>query len=171
MATKLHLDGNVEVGDGSGTCGACHGVGDDPWPRTGAHAAHELPMASVKVDCVACHVIPRGTPHPLGTPAVVAFSGLAAHGGLAPTYDAATKTCANVYCHALRGASLPTPRWTDGGKASSCGSCHGVPPTAPHTPSSACGTGSCHGNSVSGGVLTPAGIAHHVDGKVDLSIP
>ena len=172
LATRLHLDGVVELGDGSGTCGACHGSAADPSPPTGAHAAHASPTMAVKVACATCHALPvAGVPHPEGKPAVVRLSGLAAKGGLAPTYDTTTKTCASVYCHSLRSASIPAPAWNDGPSVSACGSCHGIPPGPPHTTSSACGTGTCHGNSVSGGALTPAGIAHHVDGKTDLSIP
>ena len=170
-ATKLHLDGKVELGDGSGGCGACHGHGDDPWPTTGAHAAHEAPKTAVKVECTTCHAVPNaGEPHPLGTPkATVRLLGLAAKGGLAPTYEPTTGTCANVYCHALRGAATPTPTWT--GAAVTCTSCHGIPPSAPHTTATSCGTTTCHAGSIESGVLTPAGVAHHVDGTIDLSVP
>ena len=31
----LHLNGKVDLGDGSGQCGACHGTADSPWPTLG----------------------------------------------------------------------------------------------------------------------------------------
>ncbi len=176
IATKLHLDGLVEVGDGSGKCGACHGTGDDPWPKTGAHAAHASPSRAAPVACGTCHDVPTsfgpGTGHPrdTGTP-IVTLTGLAAHGGLAPKYDSATKTCANVYCHAGPGGKTPTPTWTAGATASTCGACHSIPPPAPHTSGISCGVGTCHGGSVDSGTFTRKGIAKHVDGVIELAIP
>jgi predicted CxxxxCH...CXXCH cytochrome family protein len=170
-ATTLHLDGTIELGDGKGTCGSCHGTGEDPWPTTGAHAAHASPSAAAKVECSTCHTLPYGVPHPLGKgAATVSLTGLAAKGGLAPTYDAATKTCADVYCHALPGATTPKPQWTDP-TASKCGGCHGLPPSAPHSTAVTCGSTSCHAGAIESGTLTTAGKAHHVDGKIDLSLP
>lgn len=154
---KLHVNGRVDLGDGSGRCGACHGQGDSPWPSTGAHPAHAAPADAKPVACETCHEVPRaGDRHPIGRGgAAVRLSGLAINGGSRATYDASTKTCAATYCHQGAAASVPAPRWTDGAKARACGACHATPPPPPHPPSSACEQ--CHG---------PRTSATHVDGFV-----
>jgi len=141
VAAKLHANGRVDLGDGSGRCGACHGRDDDPWPTTGAHAAHARPSGSRPVACETCHEVPMGT-HPKGEPVRVRLSGLAVRGGRRASYDPATKTCAGTYCHEGVGASDPAPRWDGRG---ACGSCHGAPPPPPHATRSDCAA--CHGGS------------------------
>lgn len=173
VSTKLHLDGRVEVGDGTGKCGSCHGKGDDPWPRTGAHGTHASPLNAASVACAGCHVVPGpGAAHPAGRGfAAVRFAGLAAKGGAKPSWEAATKTCGGTYCHAgVSGGSKPAPTWLDPTGAG-CGTCHGLPPSAPHVASTACGTGTCHGGVVSASMITAKGKAVHVDGTIDLSAP
>lgn len=169
--TDLHLNGTVEAGNGNPGCGACHGSGADPYPTTGPHPTHKAPKGGKPVPCETCHVVPPSrVGHPAGKgTATVTFSGLAVAHGSAATYDAATKTCSNVYCHAQVGAALPAPTWTAG--TVKCGACHAVPPPAPHTTSSGCGTGFCHSGIVSGGAITTAGAGVHVDGKIDLVLP
>jgi predicted CxxxxCH...CXXCH cytochrome family protein len=156
-APKLHVNGRVDLGDGSGTCGACHGQGDSPWPSTGAHPAHAAPAEAKPVACETCHDVPGpGDRHPVGRgAAAVRLLGLAANGGRRATYDPATKTCAGTYCHEGSGASRPAPRWTDGPAARACGACHASPPPSPHPATSACEQ--CHG---------PRTNATHVDGFV-----
>jgi predicted CxxxxCH...CXXCH cytochrome family protein len=162
----LHVNGRVDLGDGSGKCGACHGTGDDPLPKTGAHAAHARPKGAQPVACTTCHELPTGK-HPLGKgSASVRLLGVAATGGLSPTYDPATQTCANVYCHAVGGGTTPTPKWT--GTLAGCDSCHGLPPPAPHAANPSCGTALCHEGKVESGALTKDGIAHHVNGTIEL---
>jgi predicted CxxxxCH...CXXCH cytochrome family protein len=170
LATALHVDGKVDLGDGSGRCGACHGKGDDPLPTTGAHAKHAAPAGAPAVACGTCHALPvAGEKHPKGGgSATVTLTGLATKTGLAAKFDPATKSCSAVYCHAaVGGGTAPAPTWTQGASASACGACHGLPPPAPHTSSGACGAGICHAGSVSGGTLTPEGVAKHVNGSVD----
>jgi predicted CxxxxCH...CXXCH cytochrome family protein len=154
---KLHVDGKVDLGDGTGRCGACHGSGDSPWPETGSHAAHRAPRAGKPVPCFTCHEEPRiGDQHPTSRgSAAVRFAGLAASGGRRATYDAERRTCSETYCHAGRAASVPVPRWGDGATSAACGACHGTPPPPPHPSGTACA--SCHPAS-SG--------ATHVDGIV-----
>jgi predicted CxxxxCH...CXXCH cytochrome family protein len=172
LSPKLHMNGVVDLGDGSGTCGACHGHGDDPWPTTGAHAAHAAPTNAPPVPCATCHVVPTSLAHhPVGGAASVRLVGLAAGGGRAATYDPTTKTCANVYCHELPGAATPKPRWDEGPAPGKCGGCHSVPPPPPHSTSFGCGFGACHAGSVEGLVFTVPGAAHHVDGHIDLELP
>ena len=75
-----------------------------------------------------------------------------------PTYDPATHTCAQVYCHgdvfAQGGGASTRPRWSTPSGPTACTSCHGAPPTD-HAWAS-CAT--CH----------PTG-APHVDGAVQVA--
>lgn len=165
----LHLNGRVDLGDGSGTCSSCHGHSGDPWPTSGAHQAHAHPAAAAPVACATCHDVPGpGAPHPRGGPAAVRLSGLAASSARRPTYDAATKSCAGTYCHAGSGGAATVPRWDQGNSAVACGSCHAAPPPAPHVQLASCGGSSCHEGSTTGpNALSPAGAARHVDGRID----
>jgi predicted CxxxxCH...CXXCH cytochrome family protein len=146
----------VDLGDGSGQCGACHGRGDDPWPSAGAHPAHKNPTLTVSIDCSNCHVVPAAIMDPTHLDGVVhvTFSSLALARNAIPTWDG-TK-CSSVACH---GAQLPDPTappvWNDtSGAAAACGACHGIPPSQ-HTSSAACDRGGCHGDEI---VLTAQGL-------------
>lgn len=171
---RLHVNGKVDLGDGSGKCGACHGTGDSPWPSTGAHAAHANPSAAAPVACSTCHEVPDpGDRHPTRAGAVVVrLAGLSTKGGRPATYDATTKTCAATYCHDGAGAVASAPRWTDGPAARSCGSCHGTPPPPPHAQATTCGGSTCHdGLTSSATALTAAGRVVHVNGLIDRHAP
>jgi predicted CxxxxCH...CXXCH cytochrome family protein len=170
---SLHLNGRVDLGNGSGQCGACHGTGDSPWPMTAAHPAHQNATLTVPLDCTNCHVVPSTILDPahLDGTAHVTFSGLAVARGSTPTWDGAR--CADVACH---GANLPDPAaipaWNDtsGGQAA-CGACHGIPPSA-HTPSTDCNRADCHGSEVTLDVhgapsITTAGKTLHIDGTIE----
>lgn len=168
----LHANGKVDLGDGSGRCGACHGEGDDPWPKTGAHASHRAPPDAAPVACEACHDVPKaygpGTGHPRGGPAKVAFSGLARARGASPTYEGTT--CKSVYCHGAGvTGTAPTARdWYDtSGAARRCDGCHASPPGAPHTGATSCW--SCHPSVIDPGPKGPvvAVPSRHVDGETD----
>ncbi|MBX3232506.1 MAG: CxxxxCH/CxxCH domain-containing protein [Labilithrix sp.] len=162
----LHMNGKVDLGDGSGRCGACHGRGDDPWPATGAHAAHASPANGRPVPCETCHE-PPGARHPEGRGfAAVRFTGLAVRGGRRASYDPATKTCAGTYCHDGAGGATRAPAWT-AATATTCGSCHGAPPPPPHAQVTTCNGGICHEGRVAGDTLVPAARPAHVDGVVD----
>ncbi len=174
VAPRLHVNGKVDLGNGNGSCGACHGSGTSPWPKTGAHAAHQAPSGAAAVACETCHAVPGpGDAHPLRAgAAVVRLAGLATRGGAPATYDAATKTCASTYCHAGSGASASAPRWTDGAPARACGSCHATPPPPPHAQSASCGASTCHeGITTSALAITPAGRPVHVNGQIDRHLP
>lgn len=156
---RMHVNGKVDLGDGSGKCGACHGRGDSPWPSSGAHPAHARPTGSKAVPCETCHDVPApGDHHPFGKGgATVRLAGLSTHGGSRASYDPTTRTCAETYCHAGRGATAPSPRWGDGPGASACGACHSTPPPPPHPAGTTCTESTCHAG----------GAAVHVDGVVD----
>jgi predicted CxxxxCH...CXXCH cytochrome family protein len=162
----LHANGTIDVGDGSGKCGACHGRGDDPWPTSKVHQAHASPGLTSPIACASCHPVPEAIAAPGHMDGVVqiTFTGRALARGAAPRWNGAT--CAEVACH---GANLPdppaTPAWSDvSGREAACNACHGAPPTQ-HTTSTSCARASCHGSEVGPGpTILPAGRATHIDG-------
>jgi predicted CxxxxCH...CXXCH cytochrome family protein len=169
----LHLNGKVDLGNGSGLCGACHGTGDSPWPGTAAHPAHQSPTLTEPLACSSCHVVPATILDPVHLDGTVhvTFSGLAVARGAAPVWSGTE--CTNVACH---GANLAdpaaVPAWNDpSGAQSQCGACHGIPPTD-HTTSTDCSRSDCHGSEVtldaSGAPLISAsGLALHIDGVIE----
>ncbi|HEY6002086.1 MAG TPA: CxxxxCH/CxxCH domain-containing protein, partial [Anaeromyxobacter sp.] len=157
-----HVDGII---DAAGTsCTSCHGdanrtaaIAPAPPKDTkgntattargvGSHLAHltDGPMRPAMA-CTECHTVPADmTKHPNATLVVtMAWGPLATTGAAAPVWNGTS--CASTYCH---GATLPggtnkAPLWTkvDSTQAA-CGTCHGVPPPAPHAQRTDCGT--CH---------------------------
>jgi predicted CxxxxCH...CXXCH cytochrome family protein len=129
----LHVDGQVQLGDGSGACWACHGSAGDPAPPrdlsgnadptaigVGAHAAHlgATHRLSAPVLCSDCHLVPKTISDPghvdHDLPAIVFPQGilagsLSAADNATPAWDHAGARCANVYCHG-GGAMLATDR-------------------------------------------------------------
>jgi predicted CxxxxCH...CXXCH cytochrome family protein len=175
----LHVNGKVDLGDGSGKCGACHGrTDDDPWPTTGAHASHEAPSLAAPFECTSCHRVPRTlleVGHLDGV-VEVTFGVHAVDRGASPSWDGAT--CTSVACHGANLVDPPAvvPTWKDtSGAARACGACHGIPPTQ-HSPSKQCGRAECHGSEVvpdaqGAPTITASGKALHVNGVIDLRAP
>jgi predicted CxxxxCH...CXXCH cytochrome family protein len=169
----LHLNGTVDLGDGSGLCGACHGTGDSPWPSTAAHPAHQNPTLTEPLACSNCHVVPTTILDPVHLDGTVhvTFSGLATARAAAPVWDGIQ--CTNVACH---GANLPdpaaVPAWSDtSGAEAKCGACHGIPPSE-HTTSTDCSRSDCHGGEVTldangAPLISTAGKALHIDGIIE----
>lgn len=178
-------------------CSACHGTkssencapprdlegNTDPTVQgVGAHQVHlstgsnHPSVPSRAVVCPDCHAVPTlaklsDGQHMNGV-AEVAFSGAVAGeqipGAPAATYDSASATCTNVYCH--------RPRLTTGGfnvsphfdkpNTAACGSCHSLPPQAPHPQDADCPK--CHGGVMGdGGVWTHPEL--HINGTVDVA--
>jgi predicted CxxxxCH...CXXCH cytochrome family protein len=178
LAGGLHMNGVPDVGGMA--CTTCHGDatrasnGAAPPKDTkgntstsalgvGAHQTHlnAGPLRGA-LACSDCHTVPTSIPHATGT-VDMTFGALARTGNLTPAFNATTASCSSVYCH---GATLPggtntAPTWTkvDGTQAA-CGTCHGIPPPAPHVQSTACG--SCH----TGYTSTSVNVATHIDGQV-----
>ncbi len=176
-----HVDGKVDVANLTCTC--CHG---DPTradttlnPRfsaappkgskgetavssraVGAHALHLKDGNSLS--CNECHVVPTSNTHATGT-AEIAFGTLAGTGSASPAWNGAT--CSNVYCHGsfTGGNTGYAPTWTNP-SATSCGTCHGVPPAAPHTQNTDCSA--CH----TGYTSTTVNASLHVNGRLDVSV-
>jgi predicted CxxxxCH...CXXCH cytochrome family protein len=172
----LHMNGKVDLGDGSGQCGACHGSGDDPWPSTGAHPSHESPTLSAPVACSTCHVVPSTVLDPTHLDGVVhvTLSGLALARGAGAAWDG--QGCNSVACHGAGLAEPPAvvPVWRDtSGAASACGACHGIPPTQ-HTSSTSCDRATCHGREVMRTamglpLIAAGGRSLHINGVIDVS--
>ena len=196
------------TGPSSGCSGACHGEGDllapprDTAGRTdlasigvGAHSAHlQASDWHKRFACETCHVVPREVgdpghifvPGPNGPvkdalPAEVVFAGL----GTGASWDHATATCRNSYCHGdtlhqidpATNATVPgaggattQPTWTKvDGSQSKCGACHGTPPPAPHPQTTDCGL--CH-PSMNPGDFAAGKISYpelHIDGVVEVN--
>ena len=170
------------------SCTDCHGdpdTGNPAPPRdttgltdttevtVGAHQSH-LGTSDwhAEVQCSSCHVVPTGLSdagHMDGGPAEVTWGPLAIADGASPTWDRTAVTCDGVYCHGstlIPGGNRTSPAWTSVGMGQAvCGSCHGLPPDAPHPQDSACSN--CHGMVVdsSMGFVDPS---RHIDGVVDV---
>jgi predicted CxxxxCH...CXXCH cytochrome family protein len=169
----LHINGKVDLGNGSGECGACHGSGTSPWPTTMVHAAHQSPTLTEPVACSSCHVVPATILDPVHLDGTVhvAFSGLATARGASPVWNGVS--CTNVACH---GANLADPAaeplWGDtSGAQAQCGACHGIPPSQ-HTQSASCNRSDCHGGEISidstgAPLISDAGRALHIDGIIE----
>lgn len=189
----LHVDGLVQV-TLDPSCTSCHGSQNPAppvdlsgqsvttSPGVGAHQAHLLGSASARpVACNECHQVPS-TPLASGhidtlLPAELAFSGAATAFGGTPSY--ANGTCSNTSCHGgvfpnghASGGTNTTPLWTkvDGTQAA-CGTCHALPPPAPHPVGSlnpVCSA--CHEN-IAPDNLTFTFPELHVDGVVTFVVP
>ena len=139
-------------------CSGCHGAGEssnpppaldgstDPsLPGVGAHAAHvgESDWHG-EIRCKHCHTVPKaiGDPGHIDEerPADVVFGGVPSYAMDPAKYEAGT--CA-VYCHGRAMAIEPklSAAWTSQEKTT-CTTCHGMPPKAPHPQNENCGK--CH---------------------------
>jgi predicted CxxxxCH...CXXCH cytochrome family protein len=201
----LHINGEVDIS--GGTCTTCHGdasrtpssiaaappaearltSGTAPWAGDGASGAHLKhlvagPLAKA-IACTECHAkvaaAPAGGTDPHGDgKATLTFGALATADGARPTFDAATVTCSNTYCHGATraGGTNTKPVWTrtDGSQVA-CGTCHAVPPAdATHDGlASGASCGGCHDGygGTKGGAAGSFTVntAIHVDGTVNAS--
>jgi predicted CxxxxCH...CXXCH cytochrome family protein len=122
----------------------------------GAHQRH----LDVGVACAECHPVPGDQLHADGI-VEVAFGPIGST-LFDPVWNSTALTC-STYCHGgtTGGGSNKTPLWTkvDGTQAA-CGTCHGVPPPAPHIQSNDCG--GCHAGYTS----TTVDPLTHVDGML-----
>ncbi len=158
----LDVDGGYHI-NGKGDvrqmlCNTCHGseISDAPPASTlgatdtsdvtvGAHQSHLVDNNIRRaVACEDCHVVPESveaTGHMDSPPAEVTFSALATTGSPNASWDRVSATCTDVYCHGatLGGGTNNVPEWTDtSGSQTVCGTCHGLPPPAPHPEGDAC---------------------------------
>jgi predicted CxxxxCH...CXXCH cytochrome family protein len=180
LSHELHMNGVVDLGSGGSRCGACHGQGDDPRPRTPSHELHHQTQLTREVTCEECHVVPE-TPSSPGhldraqiTPADVVFGARANARAQPASYQA--QTCRAIACH---GAGLPEGIeralvW-DAPAAGGCGGCHGVPPALEHPQAKGCASLICHGEEVTLGgdppAISAAGRSPHIDGMIEAHGP
>jgi len=135
------------------------------YPGVGAHDIHlNASSTHAAVACSECHVIPTAVDSPGhaddGPPGDVKFGPLAKTGDLKPAYDPATRTCQSSYCHGEAWAVWTEPR----DSSAACGTCHSLPPKAPHPQSDRCYA--CHAEVIDADrhFIAPE---RHVDGIVD----
>lgn len=175
---ERHIDGTLDLSVG---CSSCHGDLTSPAPprdtlgntstslrSIGAHRSH-LGSSSwhAEVTCNDCHTVPTRYDDPGHidpSPAELTYSGTAVARGAVPSWDGAR--CSN-YCHGqtIDGGSNRTPAWTtlDGTQAA-CGTCHSLPPAAPHPQNNQCSV--CHAAVINaaGAFVDPS---LHINGQVE----
>jgi hypothetical protein len=167
------LNGKVDLGNGSGLCGACHGTGDSPWPTTAAHPAHQNPTLTVPLACTNCHVVPTTILDPVHLDGTVhvTFSGLATARAAAPVWNGTYARTSPVTERTSR-TPRPFPRGNDtSGAQAKCGACHGIPPSE-HTTSTDCNRSDCHGSEVTldaygAPLISASGKTLHIDGIIE----
>ena len=156
--TVVHIDGTVEVA--AMPCNSCHGSDLNAAPPVdtegnaettfvgvGAHQSHlESSTWHREMACTDCHVVPATVDAAGHTdsapPAELTWGTLATADGATPAFETATATCTGTYCHGATlsaGGSNTTPVWTtvDDTQAA-CGTCHALPPSAPHPSAGNC---------------------------------
>jgi len=141
---------------------------DPQFPGVGAHQIHlNAGPTHAAIACEECHVVPKDVSSPGhaddGPPGDVTFGALARQGDREPYYDPAARTCQASYCHRDGWPTWTSPRTSD----KACGSCHGLPPPAPHPQSDRCSA--CHGEVIDAErhFIAPE---RHVDGIVDYKV-
>lgn len=179
LDATLHVNGQAEYQ--LGNCTACHGSANNPapppdtaghtdpsQPGVGAHAVHLSGGTSSRaVACAECHQVPGADDltHPNGLSELV-FSGVAVADARTPTYDAATRSCADAWCHSPSpNGAHGSPKWTDA-QTLSCVGCHGAPPPAPHPQLSDCAR--CHAATVNADNVSIKRRELHVNGRVEV---
>ena len=176
---SLHVDGIVET-DFTNDCSGCHGTGPSGSPPpdllgnttitargVGAHAVHLDPGTTHgAIACSECHRVPRLVTEPTHLDgdgkAEVLFGNLATTSGYHPTYDSSVASCTKTYCHRDSQPLWQAPRSSE----FACGSCHELPPKAPHPNAVDCSR--CHGTVLDASRVFIAP-ALHVNGRIDVS--
>jgi predicted CxxxxCH...CXXCH cytochrome family protein len=158
-------------------------------PQVGAHQSHLLSWNtySSPVGCDDCHKVFANVTdaghndHAL--PAIIVWGTMSKMNGANPSYDAATRSCNNTYCHGAKmwysssNGRDTSPVWNSIGylsgtktAAGDCGMCHGAPPSG-YTPNSHSGSeaigdcNGCHPHVNTNGTFSDPTL--HIDGKVD----
>ena len=134
-------------------------------PGVGAHAEHLTASKTHDVvACRECHRVPETTEsigHNDGTTQLVFGAIATKDGGVSPTWDLGTRQCTNSGCHGPVSGKWTRPKTSD----EACGSCHALPPVAPHPQYAACEV--CHSAVVNAqGIRAPQ---LHVDGVVQVN--
>jgi predicted CxxxxCH...CXXCH cytochrome family protein len=183
LSPATHVSGKLTLGDGDGTCQACHSVLD------GAHQSHVAGthQLAAPIPCTECHFVPSQVNSPghfteSGLALVFPIGGggpVARADGAVPIYDASAMQCSGTYCHGsgkllstdATPAIIRDPIWQPNSGAGRCGTCHGLPPLdGVHDPTwqiTQCAT--CHPKSVDayGAIIITNGTSTHLNGVVD----
>jgi predicted CxxxxCH...CXXCH cytochrome family protein len=150
-----------------------NGNTDSSYPGVGAHQIHlNAGSTHPAFACSECHLVPKHTEDKghadSAAPAELTFGALATHGSVdgtphSPKYDSKTRNCSDTYCHRGADEVWTAPR----DSATACGTCHSLPPPAPHPQSDRCNA--CHAEVVdeSRNIIDPN---LHVDGKVEQKV-
>lgn len=181
MPHGLHLNGKVDLGDGSETCAACHGSGTNPAPKDSGHTLHLTSSLATPLVCADCHPTPSQpiAPGHLDGKVDILLGARASARGQEPSWDVSEQRCASVACHgaAMPGHTLSSPSWSDlpSPANNECGACHAAPPPPPHVARSSCGGSLCHADEVglfdSALGISEPGRALHIDGVVNPPYP
>jgi predicted CxxxxCH...CXXCH cytochrome family protein len=132
------------------------------FPGVGAHALHLAAGATHgPVACRQCHPVPEVTDSPGHNDGLTQVVLAARDGGVPASWVLAERTCSNSSCHGPVSGSWTRPRTS----AEACGSCHAIPPPAPHPQYQDCGV--CHGEVLRGDVFVAPD--KHVDGTVQVA--
>jgi len=137
------------------------------YPGVGAHQQHVYgSQTHGAVACSECHVVPERVDSAGhlddAEPAEVRFGELATRGALDPAYSNKTRRCSDSYCHGPRSPSWTQPKSSD----AACGSCHQLPPPAPHPQSTRCSA--CHTNLTPDNHFLEASL--HVNGQAEYQL-
>lgn len=132
------------------------------YPGVGAHAEHlTASKTHGVVACVECHKVPEtaeSAGHNDGKTQLTFGAIATKDGGLSPAWDLGTRQCTNSGCHGPVSGKWTRPRTSD----EACGSCHTLPPKAPHPQYAACEV--CHAEVYDAQGIHAAQL--HVDGIV-----
>lgn len=181
----------IATNDSAPPCYRCHGTvtNGNPapppvlWNKNAPPDAHQSHLRNndwhQTIPCDTCHLVPTELgskghfdgerPEDAGVlRAELTFAGTALLDGAAPALDAGK--CAGTYCHGttltMGGGAHTIPEWTvvDGSQAA-CGTCHALPPSAPHVQRSECSL--CHGDVIDADrhFVNPE---LHIDGHVEV---
>ncbi len=180
------------------TCNTCHGDATDPSgapPQdlagntattalgVGAHRQHVRGSALAPAfDCSFCHPKPGTVLDATHLDGQVELTGYTGADGVwktsakDPGFAPASASCATAYCHGAfqNGNATNAPVWTRVGEGQAdCGTCHGVPPPAPHpvVPADLAGCNACHPQTISatGALISPSSGGKHLDGAIEFS--
>ena len=179
---------------GPESCNTCHGNSRNAAPpndvngnsltsviTVGAHQAHLIGgVMSDGINCVECHKVPKtfsdaGHIDNLTALEIYFTDSLAnvktlgmnkANMSASLISNGQDIQCANTYCHGnFTNGNNYTPKWTKGQSEAKCGSCHSMPPKAPHVQLQPCFA--CHTQTVDAN-LNIIDKTKHINGKLEV---
>ncbi len=136
------------------------------FPGVGAHQLHlAAGLTHGAVACAECHRVPTSAAdegHNVGRTTFLFGAVAQGDAGVAAAYDFGARRCTTA-CHGGSSGVWTRPR----SSTEACGSCHGLPPPAPHPQAGACNV--CHADvlALDGGFAKPE---LHVDGVIQSTV-